>query len=176
MGHAYVIRDQGAVHFITLTVHQWVDVFSRATYVDILLESLQYCQKHKGLEVFAWVVMSNHCHLIVQARNENLSDIIRDFKKFTSKKIFRAIEENKRESRRQWLTMLLSYNGRIWFWQEGYHGEEVLTQEFYESKVNYIHLNPVRAGYVEKEEEYLWSSAGDFFGVRKGSLDLCRFG
>lgn len=176
MGYAYVIRDQGAVHFVTFTVHQWADVFTRSQYVNILLDSLKHCQAHKGLEIYAWVVMSNHCHLIVSAKNENLSDIIRDFKKFTSKAIYRAIEENNKESRKAWLLRALKYEGKIWFWEEGYHGEEILSKSFYETKVNYIHMNPVRAGLVEKEEEYLLSSAGDFNGTRKGYLELSDFG
>jgi putative transposase len=61
---------------------------------DILLESLVYCQKNKGLEIYAWVVMSNHCHLILRAAHENLNDIIRDLKKQTAKQIFKAIEAN----------------------------------------------------------------------------------
>ena len=75
MGYAYVIRDQGAVHFVTFTIRQWADVFSRSDYVDILLESLKHCQENKGLEIYAWVVMSNHCHMIISDKNENLSDI-----------------------------------------------------------------------------------------------------
>jgi len=176
MAYAYTIRDQGAVHFVTFTVHQWVDVFTRSTYVEILLESLKYCQENKGLEIYAWVIMSNHCHLIVRAEQENLSDVIRDLKKFTSKKIMKAIEENPKESRKQWLSKVLRYQGKIWFWKEGYHGEEIFSQDFYDTKVGYIHNNPVRAGMVEKEEEYLWSSAGDFYGVRKGYLNLHYFG
>lgn len=174
MGHAYVIRDQGAMHFVTFTVHQWVDVFTRPLYREILLESLRHCQTHKGLEIYAWVIMSNHCHLMLRAQDENLSDIIRDFKKFTSKKIYKSIQENSKESRREWLLMSLSIEGRIWFWNEGYHGEEVLSKEFFESKVDYIHANPVVAGIVAKEEEYLMSSAGDFYGIRKGPLNLSR--
>ena len=81
MGYAYVVRDQGAVHYVTFTVHQWADVFTRQAYVDILLASLKYCQKEKGLEIYAWVIMSNHCHLIIRSKKENLSDIIRDLKK-----------------------------------------------------------------------------------------------
>ena len=61
-------------------------------------------------------------------------------------------------------------------WEEGYHGEEIYTADFYNSKVNYIHLNPVRAGIVEREEDYLNSSAGDFWGIRKGKLELDWFG
>ncbi len=176
MGFAYVVRDQGAAHYVTFTVHQWADVFTRPEYVDILMDSLKYYQASKGLEIFAWVIMSNHCHLIVRAKNDNLSDIIRDFKKFTSKAIYQAIEENNRESRKAWLLKALKYEGKIWFWEEGYHGEEIWSEDFYRSKVAYIHANPVQAGIVEKEEEYLLSSAGDFYGTRKGHLELSLIG
>lgn len=119
--------------------------------------------------------MSNHCHLIVRAKNENLSDVIRDFKKFISKKIYKSIEDNKQESRKNWLPKVLMYDNRIWFWKEGYHGEEIWSQNFFDVKLNYIHQNPVRAGFVEKEEEYLWSSAGDLYGVRKGPIDISDY-
>lgn len=120
--------------------------------------------------------MTNHIHLIARAKNENLSDIIRDFKKFTAKKIFRAIQNNQIEIRKSWLLLALSNQGKIWFWEEGYHGEEIFTFEFFNVKARYIHLNPVRAGVVEKEEEYLNSSAGDFYGIRKGPIQLTDFG
>jgi len=58
---------------------------------------LSYCQKQKGLEIFSWVVMTNHIHLIVGTQKDNLSDIIRDFKKFTASKIITAIAENPKE-------------------------------------------------------------------------------
>jgi putative transposase len=177
MGFAYVVKNQHEVHFVTFTVHQWADVFTRQSYVDILLDSLRYCQKQKGLEIFAWVIMSNHVHLILRATGTNsLSDIIRDFKKHTAKSIYKAIRENALESRKGWLLKVLSLDDRIWFWEEGYHGEEITGIDFYESKLHYIHLNPVRAGIVEKEEEYLNSSAGEIYGIRQGELELSRFG
>ena len=71
-----MIKDQGATHYLTFTIHQWVDVFSRKFYSEILLDSLRFCQTQKGLEIFVWVIMSNHIHLIVRAKNEDLSDII----------------------------------------------------------------------------------------------------
>lgn len=175
MGHAYVIRDPFAMHFVTFTVHQWVDVFTRKDYIDILLDNIRYCQKHKGLKVYAWVVMSNHCHLIIRSEGFDLQDVIRDFKKHTAKKILQAIEVSEKESRKRWLLWLLKKEEQIWFWESGYHGEEITTKEFFDSKVNYIHKNPVRAGIVEKEEEYLHSSCGDFYGTRKGLLELELF-
>jgi putative transposase len=175
MGSAYRIYDQQGVYYITCTVHQWVDVFTRKTYIDILLNSLRYCQKEKGLEIYSWVIMSNHCHLIVSSQKNNLCDIIRDFKKFTAKEIVSCIENNTYESRKSWLLWLLKKDGHIWFWEEGYHAKEIVTKEFFLNKQDYIHLNPVRAGLVEKEEEYSWSSCADSYGMRKGALEIVPF-
>lgn len=175
MGFAYKVYDQQGMYFITCTVHQWVDVFTRRIYIEILIDSLKHCQAHKGLEIYAWVIMSNHCHLIVRSQKNNLSDIIRDFKKFTAKEIISCIESNEHESRKSWLLWLLKKDEKIWFWEEGYHGKEILTKEFFNNKMDYIHLNPVRAGLVEKEEEYTWSSCADLYGIKKGLLDLKEF-
>lgn len=175
MAFAYRVYDQQAVYFVTFTVHQWVDVFTRKQYVELLLENLRYCQQHKGLKIYAWVVMTNHCHLIIQTEQLKLSDVIRDFKKYTAKKIYEAIENNEAESRKRWLLWLLKKEEHIWFWEGGYHAEEITTQKFFDSKADYIHLNPVRAGIVEKAEEYLYSSCCDFYGNRKGLLELSPF-
>ena len=98
------------IYFITLTVVDWVDVFSRPTYKHIVIDSLRYCQENKRLRIYAWVLMSNHLHLLVDV-NDNLpyeqerlelSNIIRDFKKFTSKKLVDSIGKNVLESRKEW--------------------------------------------------------------------------
>ena len=86
-----------------------------------------------------------------------------------------SIRANEKESRKKWLTWLLQKDGNIWFWEEGYHGEQIFTQSFFDSKLNYIHMNPVRAGIVEKEEEYLNSSCADYYGTRKGKLQIAEF-
>lgn len=175
MALTYRIYNQRAVHFVTFTVHQWVDVFTRSEYKNIVIESLKYCQINKGLDIYAWVLMSNHLHLIIGSRESNLSDIIRDFKKFTTSKIINAIETNTKESRKDWLLWLLKSEEKILFWQEGYHGEEVRGTEFYKIKENYIHYNPVKAGIVQKEEEYLYSSCADRYGLRTGPLKISDF-
>ena len=100
MANVYSIKDQYAQHFVTFTVHQWVDVFSRKEYADIFLESIRFCQKEKGLLVYAWVIMTNHVHMVIGSNKVKLSDIIRDLKKYTSKQIFQAIENNPYESRK----------------------------------------------------------------------------
>ena len=92
------------LYFTTSTVIDWLDVFTRPIYKHILLESLEYCQANKGLDIYAWVLMTNHLHMIVDTRDTgSLGDVLRDFKKFTSKAIVKAIQENEQESRQEWL-------------------------------------------------------------------------
>ena len=175
MGFAYKITDQQGIHFITATVAQWVDVFTRKEYKDIVINSLKHCQEKKGLCVYGWVVMTNHLHLIVSCKaGFDLSDTLRDFKKYTSKQIVNAIENNPKESRKSWLLWLLKNNDEINFWQPGNHPEEIRSLDFFNQKLNYIHKNPVRAGIVDKEEEYLYSSARDYYN-KKGLLELATF-
>ena len=121
----YKIRNQAAIHFITFAVVSWIDVFTRKDYRNILLESIRFCQRDKGLVVYSWCIMSNHVHLIVSAKNNNLSDVLRDFKKFTSKKIITAIEANTKESRREWMLDIFrkegganSRNKEYQFWRQ----------------------------------------------------------
>ncbi len=172
MGFEYRFKDQFGLHFITCTVHQRVDVFTRQAYINILLDSLRFCQREKGLKIYAWVVMTNHVHLIISSEGEELSNIIRDFKKFTASRIVKAIEANEKESRKRWMLWLFKKDNGIWFWEAGYHAKEIVSQSFCNNKVEYIHMNPVRAGIVEKEEAYVLSSCGDFYGIRKGLLEL----
>src|SRR5215203_1091562 len=110
MADAYRIKDQFVAYFITLTVIDWVDVFTRKEYKDVLIDSLNYCIASKGLQVYEFVIMSNHLHAIVSSDKLLLSDIIRDFKKFTAKQIIEQII-NSNESRKEWLIKKFSYAG-----------------------------------------------------------------
>ena len=84
--------SEGYIYFLTLTVVDWVGVFTRPIYRHIVVDALKHCQKTKGLEIYAWVLMSNHLHLLASANEGKvLSDILRDFKKFTSKKVVETI-------------------------------------------------------------------------------------
>ncbi len=172
MGFAYKIGDQNGVYFLTATVVQWVDVFTRAIYSDIIVDSIRFCQKEKGLVVYGWVIMSNHLHMICACKEGfELSNTLRDFKKHTSKTIVNTIENNKSESRKSWLLWLLKQQDGIQFWQEGNQPEEIFTEKFFMQKLNYIHQNPVRAGIVDLEEAYIYSSARDYHGIR-GLIEL----
>jgi REP element-mobilizing transposase RayT len=157
MGETYQIRDQELTYFLTFQVVGWADVFSRKVYRDFTIENLTYCRRKKGLYLFGYVIMTNHLHLVVQQKDGNLSGWVRDFKKFTSKKLLKMILENPQESRKEWLKMIFTYHakfnkrsGKMQFWTHENHAIELYRPEMKESKMNYIHENPVRAGIVDK--------------------------
>lgn len=173
----FKIRDQAATHFLTFTIMGWIDIFSRQRYRDIILESMQYCRKHKGLQIGAYVIMSNHIHTIWTAVNNNLSDIVRDFKTFTSKAITETIEAEP-ESRRDWLLYMFRFyanqtaaNDNFKVWTGNNHPEEIHSNQFLRTKLNYIHENPVRAGLVIEPSHYLYSSATNYVS-RKGLIEI----
>jgi REP element-mobilizing transposase RayT len=168
MKEGYTIKEQEKAHFITATVVDWIDVFSRKNYRDSIIECFDYCIKNKGMILYGYVIMSNHIHMIIQSNDGKLSDLLRDFKKFTAKTILEKIQSEP-ESRREWMlerfklaTETHSRNKNYQFWQYGNHAEEIFTEQFLWSKLDYIHMNPVRAGIVIKMDDYLYSSASNY--------------
>jgi putative transposase len=180
MGFKYRITSDDELYFLTLTVVDWIDVFTRKELCEDLVESLKYCQQYKGLVIYAWCLMPSHLHFVASVKpgTNGLSEIMRDFKKFTSKKIIQSINEIA-ESRRDWLLRHFAYSGKFnpkiknyQFWQEGLHAIELNTAKFIEQKINYIHNNPVEAGMVYRAEDYILSSAGQYAGEFNGLLDV----
>lgn len=169
MSDKYKAIDSDKAHFITITVVNWIDLFTRNRLREVVVDSLKYCRQQKGLEIYAWCLMSSHLHMICKSpEGVKLSDIIRDFKTHTSKKLIETIV-NQPESRREWLLEAFSkacehlkrdQNYKVW--QNGYHAEEIRTYSFLESKLNYIHQNPVKDALVEFPEDYLYSSARNY--------------
>jgi len=171
--------SEGYAYFLTMTVVNWVDVFTRPVYRHIIVNALKYNQENKGLVIYGWCLMSNHLHLIAEADEKyNLSDILRDFKKFTSKAIVKEIEENPEESRKKWMLSEFEFAGRYKsniknykFWQDGNEAKEIHSNSFLGQKLEYIHENPVKAEIVENAEEYIYSSAKNYAG-EQGLIDV----
>jgi putative transposase len=178
----YKIRNKEEIHFITFAVVEWVDVFTRKQYRDIVVDSIRHCQKEKGLILYGWCIMSNHIHLMAAAKENNLSDILRDFKKFTSKQIITAIQNNEQESRKEWMLSIFkqegeknSRNSEYQFWRQDNQPKECFSPQFSVQKLNYIHNNPVEAGIVEKADDYLYSSARSYRQGNKNQLLEVQF-
>ena len=182
MSNKYKFIDQEGHYFITMTVVGWIDVFTRDVYRDILLDSWRYCQLKKGLQIHAWVLMTNHAHMIVSRMSEQLlQDIMRDLKKFSSSRIIREIETNKRESRSNWMLNIFREAGRYncnnknyQFWIQDNHPFLLSNNFLYTQKFNYLHQNPVKAGFVLAPEEWKYSSAVDYYTNRKGLIEIVR--
>ena len=162
------MHNQEGIYFLSITTVDWVDVFTRVVYKEVIIDSLDYCIKNKGLVVHAYVIMTNHLHLIISRTDEgmDLSGIIRDFKKYTAFRLLKMIKNNAKESRREWLLEIFAKHGkangrnrRYQFWQQHNHPIVLYSRPVIRQKVNYIHQNPVKAGFVYDASEYVYSSA-----------------
>jgi putative transposase len=181
MATRYRFGDSHIPHFVTCTTVQWVDALSRPLYKDLIIDSLKYCIDYKHLKLHAWVIMNNHLHLIISSEHNKLADIVRDLKKYTSRRLIAAIQENPQESRKNWILWLFksagkqnSNNKNYQFWQQDNHPITLSTGEMIKQRLNYIHDNPVRAGIVSEQHHYLYSSAADYCTMQAGMLPIER--
>ena len=178
MSSKYKFRDQYGLYFVSYAVVNWIDLFTRNIYRDIMLDSWRYCQKEKGLEIYSWVIMTNHIHMIIGSVKEKIDDIMRDMKKYTSSQLRKAIENNPEESRREWMLKMMEEAGKankqnknFQLWRQDNHPIPLTNMKIAHQKLDYIHNNPVKAGFVEKPEDYLYSSARDYYGMH-GLIDI----
>ena len=168
----YKITNPEMLHFITLTVLHWIPVFTRQETVNILLESIKFLAKD-GLKVYAYVILENHCHFVIQSKQ--LDRDIAHYKSYTAKQMIQYLSNN---NVKQILEQLAFYkkahkNDRAYqFWQEGVHPELIQNDEMMRQKINYIHLSPVKRGYVDQAEHWRYSSARDYLG-QLGLLEVC---
>ena len=168
---------EGGIFFVTLTTVGWVDVFTRRKYAEEIINNLNYCIENKDLQVFSFCLMPSHLHMIASVNVGKLSDLLRDFKSFTSKKIIHMIQNNSKESRKKWMLDIFEQYGRknkhnqkYQFWQQRNHPIDLLSVKFFEQKINYIHNNPVEAGIVNEPQNYIYSSANPFCEVKLSAV------
>ena len=172
MSTKYKATTTDEAYFITITTIGWIDFFTRLNQKYVLINALKHCQENKGLEIYAYCIMSSHIHLLCKSTGGFvLSDVMRDFKKFTSKEIIKTIVEQP-ESRREWMLAYfekscehLKRSQKYKVWQDGYHAEIVETNWFIKQKINYIHNNPLKDKIVTLPEDYYFSSARNYAGL-----------
>jgi len=179
MSTKYKFRDQSKLYFVSFAVVYWIDVFIRNEYKDILLDSWRYCQKAKGLDLYAWCIMTSHVHMIIGTQANKMEDILRDMKRHTSEKLREAIAANSKESRREWMLWMMqragqknSNNKDFQFWQQDNHPVELTTKEMIDQRIDYLHKNPVKAGLVWEPADYKYSSGIDYYKQEKGLIEI----
>ncbi|MGM0587189.1 MAG: REP-associated tyrosine transposase [Bacteroidota bacterium] len=178
MSRNYKFWNQEYPFFISFSVINWIDLFTRRSYCEILLDSWKYCKRNKGLIIHAWCIMPSHVYMIISTNGPNLSGIVRDFKSITSKQLREEIAQNHSASRRRWMLWMMKQkgvtNGRnhdFQLWQHHNHPIQLDTGEKLEQRLWYLHLNPVKAGFVDEAEDWVMSSARDYAGS-KGLLEI----
>ncbi|GAB5539821.1 MAG: transposase [Salibacteraceae bacterium] len=178
MSRNYKFHNPDGTYFVSFAVIDWMDVFTRPQYKNKFLETLEYSQQNKGLEVFAWCIMTNHVHLVFRTTGSNKPEqVLGDIKRFTSRSIIAAIKSNPQESRKEWLIAKFKEAGRKTsnttshqFWRHDNKPIELWSNKVLHQKISYVHNNPVAEGLVHKPEDYLYSSARDYAG-EKGYLN-----
>ena len=178
MSRKYKFHNKEGLYFISFATVYWIDVFVRELYFEEIVKSLDYCRKNKGMEIYCWCIMPSHIHLIFRAKDSNPSDLIRDFKKFTSKQVQELLKENIEESRKEWILWMMeragSKNSNVknrQFWQQHNKPIELWSNEVIDQKINYIHKNPVVSGFVCEPAHWKYSSAS-FYAGEKGILEI----
>lgn len=172
MSRNYKFHNPDGVYFVSFAVVDWLDVFIRNEYKKIVVDSLQYCQKEKGMEIFAWCIMSSHIHSVFRSSGGQKPELLLgDFKRFTSKTIVLAITDNPKESRKEFLLQHFQKAGNkssnvsnYQFWRHDNNPVELWSTKVIDEKIDYIHNNPVEEGLVFRPEDYLYSSAADYAG------------
>lgn len=178
MSRNYKFYNPEGLYFISFAVVGWLDVFIRNEYKDLFVESLIYCQKEKGLEIHAWCMMTSHIHLVFRSvKGQKPELLIGDLKRFTSKAIVKAIQENPKESRKEFLLEFFKKEAQkssnvkqFQFWQHHNQPIELWSNKVIKQKIDYVHNNPVEAGFAYKAEDYVYSSATDYADL-KGLID-----
>ena len=173
-----VEKGDSRAYLCTCAFQLWLPVFNCGPqYFQIILDSLVFCRKSKGLILHAYVLMVDHLHLI--ARHEDVSDFMRDFKTWNSRKI---TEQLKQEGRTDFLKLfqLIAPQGsrpqEFRVWQDGFHPKSIVSDAMMLQKLRYIHNNPVRKGFVKAPEDWRYSSAGSYLTGGQGVLKIDHVG
>jgi len=162
----YSIRETQAPHFLTCTVINWIPLFTRPQTVDIILNALQYRQQHNGWKVYGYVILENHLHLIVQA--DDLLAELPLFKSYTARQLIDYLKECRAErvlKQMAFFRKAHKLDREYQCWEEGSHPQLIQNAEMLRQKLDYIHFNPVKRGYVDKPEHWRYSSARNYAGL-----------
>ena len=163
MRSRYTITDPEDIHFLTATIVEWLPVFTSHEWCDVIVRTLEFQRKEKGLRVYAYVILENHIHLVAQA--PDLGRTMQQFKSFTARELIALAERLGRNwLLNQWAFYKQKHKRESAYqvWQEGMHPQLIQGETMLQQKMTYIHENPVRRGYVDAPEHWRYSSARNY--------------
>ena len=171
MSRNYKFQNPTGAYFISFATVIWIDVLRRQVYFEILAESKNYCRKFKAMELYAYCFMPSHVHLIFRSADEKPMELLRAFKTYTAKGIFLEIENNSKESRKEWMLWMFKKAeekkaniSKYQFWQHHNNPIELWSPNVIKQKLDDIHNNPVLSGFVREPTHWKYSSARNFAG------------
>ena len=170
----YRVLYKPCPHFMTATVNHWLPLFTRPETVNILLDSWRFLQQEAGSKLYGYVILENHLHLI--AASENLSHDMQRFKSYTAKQIIRHLEQRGQARLLELLALFKRTHKKettYQVWEEGNHPQIVETEDVMRQKLDYIHQNPVKRGYVDQPEHWRYSSARNYAGA-EGLIEVIK--
>jgi REP element-mobilizing transposase RayT len=152
------------LYFVTTSAVQQRHLFRRDVVKRLIVDSLDCMRLRERFELYAFVIMPNHVHLIIQCRPDDpLADVLRDFKKHMADRLIRHYQAECNQAALSFLASAVTQPGkqRHKVWEDGYNAKDVFSPEFLRQKMTYIHNNPCQAHWnlVEHPEDYIWSSA-----------------
>ena len=161
----YIILEPDKPHFLTCTVVEWLPVFTRPDAVQIILDSWSYQRANDGLQLFGYVILENHLHFVAQA--PRLDKCLHGFKSFTATQLIELLKTHHADhllARLRFAKQAHKHDREYQFWQEGSHAEMIFSESVMREKLEYIHQNPVKRGYVDLPEQWRYSSARNYQG------------
>ncbi len=171
----YRVYEPTHPHFVTCTVLHWLPIFTRPESVQIIIDSLKFLQQKDNLKLYAYVILENHLHMVVQS--DDIEKSMKSFKQYTAKALLELL---KKENVKTILDQLQFYKKAhhkattYQIWEEGYQPKLMQTDAMMISKIKYIHQNPLKRGYVDDATHWRYSSARDYEGI-KGLIEVERF-
>jgi len=170
----YKVMEPTAPHFLTCTILHWIPIFTRVESTNIIFESLKYLQQTDNLQIHAYVILENHLHLV--ASSDDISQTMKKFKTHTAKEILKLLQKENVKTILEQLTFYKKAhkkNATYQLWQEGFQPKQIINEKMMRDRINYIHNNPIKRGYVDEAIHWRYSSARDYEGF-DGLIDVYR--
>ena len=164
MRSRYKVVQEG-VYFVTSTVSGWIDIFCNSRHCQILIDEFKYRRDKKQMELYAYVIMPNHIHLILSSKR--LSNLMRSFKSHTARKIINSLIKEKNYNILNKLKLLKKKSkvqSVYQLWQEGFHPKLIISEKEFQQKLDYVHSNPIRNEIIAEPHKWKYSSYNNYYG------------
>jgi REP element-mobilizing transposase RayT len=153
---------EGSVFYITTNVYSRLRIFTSPSFVIPIWDSLNFYRYQFKCKLPGYLIMPDHLHLLIYPDGDVsiVSDFLRDFKRFTSGRIAHQVEL---EGKKDWIDRFQisgeeTKRAEKKIWQDSFWEQSIYSEKFMRQKLNYIHMNPVRAGLVDEPGKYPYSS------------------